>query len=74
MTLRDFRIGLRLLLKEPGYSLAVVLGLPLARFATERYLSSFVERAPHAGGGAHLAGARAEGLIQTTLHFTENPC
>jgi ABC-type antimicrobial peptide transport system permease subunit len=27
MTLRDFRIGWRLLLKEPGYSLAVVFGL-----------------------------------------------
>ncbi|MDB5915997.1 MAG: FtsX-like permease family protein [Massilia sp.] len=27
MRLRDARIGLRLLLKEPGYSLAVVLGL-----------------------------------------------
>jgi putative ABC transport system permease protein len=27
MTLRDFRIGWRLLLKEPAYSLAVVLGL-----------------------------------------------
>ena len=29
MTLRDFRIGWRLLLREPGFSLVTVLGLAL---------------------------------------------
>jgi ABC-type antimicrobial peptide transport system permease subunit len=41
MTLRDFRIGWRLLLKEPGYSLAVVLGLAVG-FAVCFLLLGFV--------------------------------
>jgi ABC-type antimicrobial peptide transport system permease subunit len=41
MTLRDFRIGWRLLLKEPGYSLAVVLGLAVG-FAVCVLLLGFV--------------------------------
>jgi putative ABC transport system permease protein len=41
MTLRDFRIGWRLLLKEPGYSLAVVLGLAVG-FAICFLLLGFV--------------------------------
>lgn len=41
MTLRDFRIGWRLLLREPGYSLAVVLGLAVG-FAVCFLLLGFV--------------------------------
>ncbi len=41
MTLRDFRIGWRLLLKEPAYSLAVVLGLAIG-FAVCFLLLGFV--------------------------------
>ncbi|HEU4376019.1 MAG TPA: ABC transporter permease [Telluria sp.] len=41
MNLRDFRIGWRLLLKEPGYSLAVLLGLAVG-FAVCVLLLGFV--------------------------------
>ena len=41
MNLRDFRVGWRLLLKEPGYSLAVVLGLAVG-FAVCVLLLGFV--------------------------------
>ncbi|MBB3223890.1 ABC transporter permease [Pseudoduganella umbonata] len=55
MTLRDFRIGWRLLLREPGFSLVTVLGVALAFAACflllgyVRYCFSYDSHVPDAG-------------------------